>query len=105
MDAGHPNPETTDGRRRWWALAVLALVAQCLVVTLAEPAAQAGSYTHGLATLYVNPGGGLQADGSDGLRLQINGASGRDEIRYRDTTQYCCSSRGAHVEHRRHPLG
>lgn len=45
----------------------------------------------------LNPGGGLLANGSDGLRFVINADStqsypGADSVIYRGTNQYCCSA-------------
>ncbi len=58
----------------------------------------------GVEQITLNPGGGVNANGSDGLRFTINadpndswptsdyvGAAGQDAVVYRDTVQYCCS--------------
>lgn len=39
----------------------------------------------------VNPGGGVLADGSDGLKISLN-TSGRDQVEFAGTTQWCCGA-------------
>jgi hypothetical protein len=42
--------------------------------------------------VWINAGGGVQTDGSDGIKLEFNGSyGGGDEIYFANTTQYCCS--------------
>lgn len=64
-------------------------------IGVAAPAAHAGPGQVGAPEIVINPGGGAQADASDGLRFTINksgGYTGQDDLRYRGTSQYCCSA-------------
>jgi hypothetical protein len=77
------------------------------------PPASAASGQLGAPQLVLNPGGGRQSDGSDGLRFTVNAAApgsdeevfdeeepeeqeyyvpGQDALFYRGTQQYCCSA-------------
>ncbi|MFZ9857357.1 MAG: RCC1 domain-containing protein, partial [Roseiflexaceae bacterium] len=54
--------------------------------------AEAASTKYSQQTVWINSGGGVQTDGSDGIKLEFNGKySGGDEIYFANTTQYCCS--------------
>lgn len=59
----------------------------------------------GVEQITLNPGGGVQPNGSDGMRFTINatanggwpgadyvGNAGQDAVAYRNTVQYCCSA-------------
>lgn len=58
----------------------------------------------GAEQVTLNPGGGLEANGSDGMRFTINSAqtyngvdyavAGGDSVVYKNTYQYCCSAGG-----------
>lgn len=64
--------------------------------------AYAASGQLGQEQVTLNPGGGIQTNGSDGLRFTINSAAGgsgydsavagQDGVVYRATRQYCCSA-------------
>lgn len=80
-------------------LSLLALLGSYLVWT---PKMYAASGQGGQQQVTLNPGGGIQANGSDGLRFTINNAAGgsgydsavagQDGVVYRATRQYCCSA-------------
>lgn len=75
---------------------------------LKSPADVSAAYGQGgVEQVTLNPGGGVQSNGSDGLRFTINSdqntdwessgmayAAGQDALVYRDTFQYCCSAGG-----------
>ncbi len=49
----------------------------------------------GVEQVTLNPGGGANTNGSDGIRFTVNtaaGFAGQDEVYYRNTQQYCCSA-------------
>jgi len=88
-----------------WLLAV-ALAALCGVIAYISYASQkveAGANRLGTSQVTLNPGGGILANGTDGLRFTINGDQryvtqnydalndGQDGVVYRATRQYCCS--------------
>ncbi len=89
------------------ALIILA-VAMLLVFALAKiPRSAAIEGQVGQQQITLNPGGGLEATGSDGLRFTINAdkvedwedvnyayVTGQDAVVYRGTFQYCCSAGG-----------
>lgn len=62
----------------------------------------AASGQGGVEQVTLNPGGGIETNGSDGLRFTINSAqtsgspnnavAGQDGVVYRNTYQYCCSA-------------
>lgn len=60
----------------------------------------AHSSQHSEDAVVLNPGGGAQADGSDGLRMIFNGASpiasnvGSDQVVYTNKTNWCCGGAG-----------
>ncbi len=64
--------------------------------------ANAASGQGGVEQVTLNPGGGIQTNGSDGLRFTINSApggssydsavAGQDGVVYRATRQYCCGA-------------
>lgn len=64
--------------------------------------ANAASGQGGVQQVTLNPGGGIQTNGSDGLRFTINSApggssydsaaAGQDGVVYRATRQYCCGA-------------
>ncbi len=67
------------------------------LAAVSAPAAHAGSGQGGAPEIVINPGGGALTDASDGLRFTINrngGFTGQDDLRYRNTSQYCCSAGG-----------
>lgn len=82
-------------------VAVLLLVASLLYGSW-TPSAQAVSGQVGAQQVTLNPGGGILANGSDGLRFTINSAAssgtydsaqaGQDGVVYRQTRQYCCGA-------------
>jgi hypothetical protein len=46
-----------------------------------------------VAEVAINPGGGYDLDGSDGVRIILNrGHTGRDGVFYRSENQYCCDA-------------
>lgn len=63
---------------------------------------EAANGQNGAQQVTLNPGGGIQTNGSDGLRFTINSATsggtydsavpGQDGVVYRATRQYCCSA-------------
>lgn len=76
-----------------------------LLMLLKIPSAQAQSGQLGVEQVTLNPGGGVQSSGSDGIRFTINSAdnedwtsanyagnAGQDALVYRNTYQYCCSA-------------
>jgi Regulator of chromosome condensation (RCC1) repeat len=53
---------------------------------------EAASTQYTQQKVWINSGGGVQTDGSDGIKLEFNGKyGGGDEIYFANTTQYCCS--------------
>lgn len=82
---------------RSFSLCAIALLfaSSLIALTFAATPAQAAQIG---SQVSLNPGGGVLADGSDGVRFTINAASdvgsqpGVDDVRYRGTTQYCCSA-------------
>ena len=66
--------------------------------------AQAAPSQLGTPQVTLNPGGGILANGTDGLRFTVNAAAGgstpnnaqngQDGVVYRNTYQYCCSGGG-----------
>lgn len=91
------------GFRSAFRLTVLVLLGVVTLGLLLQPGtvdAAAGQINQSQITL--NPGGGILANGSDGLRFTINSnssggsydaaAPGQDGVVYRGTRQYCCSA-------------
>ena len=80
------------------ALVTLAIVG--FVQTTSDVGAASGQ--GGAQQVTLNPGGGIQTNGSDGLRFTINSAAGgssydsavagQDGVVYRATRQYCCGA-------------
>lgn len=71
--------------------AALVLVA----VLLPASSAFAASGQLGQQQVTLNPGGGVLANGTDGIRFTINssgGTAGQDWVNYRNTPQYCCGA-------------
>lgn len=87
-------------------LAGLLLLGLVIFSSLANlPQAKAASGQAGIEQITLNPGGGVQTNGSDGIRFTINseqnnswptadyaGTAGQDAVAYRNTVQYCCSA-------------
>ncbi|HWH13382.1 MAG TPA: hypothetical protein VNT51_01450 [Miltoncostaeaceae bacterium] len=65
-----------------------------IAVALLAPAGAHGAAGQlGAPAVTINPGGGAQTDGSDGVRVLLNTATaGRDQVRFANTTQYCCGA-------------
>lgn len=81
---------------------VLATAAACLLASVAGPALPAGASdsNHSVPAITINPGGGVDTGGADGLKILINsdgsitdaGQTGQDQIWYRNTYQFCCGA-------------
>lgn len=74
-------------------LFLLSFIILSLLINL--PIVRAASGQAGAEQVTLNPGGGVQTNGSDGIRFTINsedGWLGQDALNYRDTVQYCCSA-------------
>lgn len=84
------------------AVILLLLIALFSVRTVSASGSQGGQ-----PQVTLNPGGGLETTGSDGIRFTANAAQnngwqgpdyagipGQDAIAYRNTYQYCCSAGG-----------
>lgn len=93
-------------RIQWIFFALALLVAVVGVLSQSQQVGAAGNRL-GTPQVTLNPGGGILANGTDGLRFTINadqnysgGASynsaieGQDGVVYRGTYQYCCSAGG-----------
>lgn len=56
----------------------------------------AGSQGSSVGAVIISPGGGIATDGSDGIRLVLNGLNplassiGSDQLRFANTLQWCC---------------
>ncbi len=60
--------------------------------------AEAASTQYSQQKVWINAGGGVQTNGSDGIKLEFNGSyGGGDEIYFANTTQYCCTGVGVHL--------
>jgi Domain of unknown function (DUF4214) len=76
-----------------------AAVVGSLIGAGAAPAS-ANSSNNGQPVVEINPGGGLESTGSDGLHLVFNSdgeisdasQTGQDQIFYRNTYQFCCGA-------------
>lgn len=97
----------SGGRRARGLLALpLALtLTSGTLLGLAQPA-HAGGEQHGLDQVVLNPGGGEDADGLDGIRVVLNenadangdwGTDGSDQVWFAGTAQYCCGGVGPHL--------
>jgi|GEM_PF-1462515 len=90
-------------------VAFLGVAATCLLLTaiVSEvPKASAAADRLGTPQVTLNPGGGILANGTDGLRFTVNADTnydiedydyareGQDGVVYRSTYQYCCSAGG-----------
>lgn len=85
--------------------ALVLLVVAVAYVARPQPAEAAG-HQLGAPQVTLNPGGGLLANGTDGLRFTVNSSQdynsedynsaneGQDGVVYRGTYQYCCSAGG-----------
>lgn len=68
------------------------------VIGLAPTGAGASLNNHGQPVVQINPGGGALGNGSDGLRIVVNGDGvitddvGTDQLYYAGATQFCCSA-------------
>lgn len=84
---------------------VMAAISLLLAAAWAVRPTSAASGQVGQDQITLNPGGGIEEDGSDGLRFTINaaqggtwpnadyvGVDGQDAVVYRNTFQYCCSA-------------
>lgn len=86
----------------WRASKLLATLAtSCLLaVAFASPALAAGSQGTAVGAIILNPGGGAASDGSDGIRIVLNGISplasstGSDQLWFAGTPQWCCGGTG-----------
>ena len=85
------------------ALIGAVLVTLAIVVFVQNPHdVSAANGQNGAQQVTLNPGGGIQTNGSDGLRFTINSAAGgssydsavagQDGVVYRATRQYCCGA-------------
>ncbi|MEZ5408187.1 MAG: DUF4214 domain-containing protein [Acidimicrobiales bacterium] len=80
----------------------LAAAATCLLASIAGPALPAGAADsdHSVPSIVINPGGGVDSGGADGLMFLVNsdgtvtdaGQVGQDQVWYRNTYQYCCGA-------------
>lgn len=90
-------------------LSVTVFIILCGVVAYAAHVAQTANAANnrlGTPQVTLNPGGGILANGTDGLRFTINADEnyaledhdsvneGQDGVVYRSTYQYCCSAGG-----------
>ncbi|MGY1846773.1 DUF7933 domain-containing protein [Blastococcus sp. SYSU DS1021] len=86
-----------------------AAVASSVLLGAPQPA-QAQYDQHGLDQVVLNPGGGRQADGRDGLRIVLNSSEpantasnymsagdASDQLWFADTVQFCCAGAGPHL--------
>ncbi|MGY1813092.1 fibronectin type III domain-containing protein [Blastococcus sp. SYSU D00820] len=88
------------GRATRWASAALGLAVTLgvtgLTVLGGATAASAGNDQHGQPEVVLNPGGGQDAGGADGLRIVLNrgdsSARGGDQLHFAGTYQYCCTA-------------
>jgi len=76
-------------------LKAISFMVLALFILPASPATAGGSQgTQG--AIIINPGGGLQSNGSDGIKIVINGLSplspftGSDQLWFASTYQWCC---------------
>ena len=91
----------TPGRSRSLRLA-LVVAATCLLASLAGSALPAGAADndHGVPAITINPGGGGDTNGADGLKILVNSSGsitdatqvGQDQVWYRNTYQFCCGA-------------
>lgn len=87
---------------RSFVLIALSLALGSAFITETSQDASAAMGQGGVQQVTLNPGGGIQTNGSDGLRFTINAAAGgssydsavagQDGVVYRATMQYCCSA-------------
>ena len=62
-------------------------------VMLLTGQARASEFPGAIGQIVINPGGANNPDGSDGVRLVVNETgSGYDDIRFANTSQWCCSA-------------
>jgi len=97
----HRRSRGTPGRSRFLRLA-LVVAATCLLAPVAGSALPAGAADsdHGVPSIWINPGGGVNVGGSDGLKILINSDGtitdatqvGQDQIWTRNTYQFCCGA-------------
>lgn len=94
-----------SGRLLFYLLAGLFLLAFCVSSLPRPQKVEAAAGQMGVQQITLNPGGGILANGSDGIRFTINseqnnswptanyaGTPGQDAVAYRNTVQYCCSA-------------
>ena len=95
-------------RRRISAASALVLtVGAAALGLLATPSpAEAAEDRHGVAQVVINPGGGVDPDGADGLRVVLNLEEGydggwatdaSDQLFFADTIQFCCGGVGPNL--------
>jgi len=60
---------------------------------------EAASTKYSQQSVWINGGGGVETNGSDGIKLEFNDSNytGGDEIYFANTTQYCCTGVGVHL--------
>jgi hypothetical protein len=85
-----------------WLLVLTSLVIMMFTAVVSTTYAIPGQA--GTEQVTLNPGGGIQTNGSDGMRFTINSTqtsgnpnyatSGGDGVVYKNTYQYCCSAGG-----------
>jgi Putative Ig domain len=75
-------------------------LAQLTITVGFDSSVSAGSGQAGAPMTVINPGGGVESDGSDGLKILVNsdgsvsdaGIAGQDQIFFANTVQYCCTA-------------
>lgn len=87
---------------RSFVLTALVVALGVIIVPQTSPSVDAATGQGGVQQVTLNPGGGVQTNGSDGLRFTINAdaggssydsaVAGQDGVVYRATRQYCCSA-------------
>lgn len=90
--------------RLQWLAAGIAMIVAVAICSLLISSAHALPGQAGAQQVTLNPGGGVQANGSDGMRFTVNSdassgnpnyaVSGGDGVVYKNTYQYCCSAGG-----------
>lgn len=92
-------------RERFFATTLIMLAFLTLGLLRIPASVHAANGQLGVQQVTLNPGGGILADGTDGLRFTVNSdqntnwssydmtyAPGQDGVVYRGTFQYCCSA-------------
>ncbi|RLV54566.1 hypothetical protein D9V41_15670 [Aeromicrobium phragmitis] len=79
--------------RRFAVATLLSAIVTMSLVGIGASPSTASFGQGGQPSVTLNPGGGVSADGSDGLRFTINADGiGQDRPYFRGTDQYCCSA-------------